>query len=82
VATVGGADEKGVMSRARTERHRADPIKASQRSPATAAEYLGVSRSTVYRLIHARQIRAIKVGSVLKLRPSDIDSNLSGNVVS
>jgi excisionase family DNA binding protein len=40
------------------------------------ARYFAVSRWTVYRLIHDGELRAVKVGRTLKVRPKDADAYL------
>lgn len=37
------------------------------------AEHLGVSKMTVYRLIHARELPALKVGRSFRVKPDDLD---------
>jgi|tagenome__1003787_1003787.scaffolds.fasta_scaffold20834729_3 excisionase family DNA binding protein len=72
----------------RTERLRA--AKASRErsdgrglmSVAQAADYLGVNVTLVYRLIKAGDLRSTKVGSVLRLRPSDLDDFIDRNIAS
>jgi excisionase family DNA binding protein len=43
-----------------------------------------VSTRTVYRLVHAGELRSIRVGprGMLRIRPSDLDDFLDRNVVS
>lgn len=45
-------------------------------SVATAAEYLDVSRWTVYRLIATGQLKHVVVGETIKVLPADIDDYL------
>jgi putative molybdopterin biosynthesis protein len=41
-------------------------------SPAQAAAQLGVNRETVYRLIARGELTAARVGSVLRVSPTDL----------
>jgi len=40
------------------------------------ATYLGVTRSTVYRLVREGELQSVKVGRRKKFRPEDIDAYL------
>jgi excisionase family DNA binding protein len=40
------------------------------------ARHLGISKWTVYRLVHAGEIRAVRVGERLRFRPGDIERYL------
>jgi len=44
-----------------------------------AARVLGVERSTIYRLLRAGELQAIRVGRRRKFRPEDLDSYLERN---
>ena len=52
-------------------------------SPAEAAEALGVSRSTVYRMVSSGQLAVVKVGRRTLVAKSDLDALLQtgGDVV-
>lgn len=39
-------------------------------------EYLGVSNTTVWRLVRDRKLRALKVGSQIRFRPADVETYL------
>jgi excisionase family DNA binding protein len=41
-----------------------------------AARVLGVERSTVYRLLRAGELQAVRVGKRRKFRPEDLDAYL------
>lgn len=47
-----------------------------------AADHIGKSTRTVYRMIHAGELRTIRVGRSLRIRPSDLDDYLDRRVVS
>jgi excisionase family DNA binding protein len=51
-------------------------------STSEAAEYLGVGQTTVYALIRSGKLRSFKVQGLLRLRPSDLDDYVDGNVSS
>jgi excisionase family DNA binding protein len=40
------------------------------------AEYLRISRSSVYKLIESRQIPAIRIGRLLRVRKNELDDTL------
>jgi excisionase family DNA binding protein len=45
--------------------------------PTEAAERLAVTRRTIYRLIDRGELRAVQVGSVLRISHADLDSYLA-----
>ena len=44
-----------------------------------AARVLGVERSTLYRLLRAGELQAVRVGKRRKFRPEDLDAYLERN---
>lgn len=48
---------------------------------AEVAAMMRVSNMTVYRLIHSRQLPALRVGKNYRIRPSDIDQYLNDRSV-
>jgi excisionase family DNA binding protein len=40
------------------------------------ARHLGISKWTVYRLVHSGEIRAVKVGERIRFRPADVEAYL------
>jgi excisionase family DNA binding protein len=48
-------------------------------SPAEAARLLGLSRTTIYRLIKAEKLRTMKVGSRIVIPVSELSLLISGN---
>jgi len=46
-----------------------------------AAEYIGVSPRTLRRMLEARRIRFLKIGSLVRLYVPDLDDFLAGCVV-
>jgi excisionase family DNA binding protein len=47
-------------------------------SPAEAARLLGLSRTTIYRLIKAKKLRMIKVGSRIVIPMKELDGLVLG----
>ncbi len=47
--------------------------------PNEVAEYLRISRSTVYKLIERRQIPSVKIGRSVRISKSELDAVLSVN---
>lgn len=45
------------------------------------AEYLGVSKQSVYKLTAAHRIRFLRVGKELRFRPADVAAYLEAQVV-
>lgn len=43
-----------------------------------AARYLGISQRTLYRLIDSGELRAYKLGRVVRLQKSDVDAFIEG----
>jgi excisionase family DNA binding protein len=46
-------------------------------TPAEVAEELRVSSMTVYRLIRAGELRAVRIGKSFRIRPDDVDAYLA-----
>jgi excisionase family DNA binding protein len=55
----------------------AQPVRARFLTVAEVADMLRVSSMTVYRLIKAGDLRAVRVGKSYRLREEDIDAFLS-----
>lgn len=53
------------------------PQRVARTVPETA-ERLGLGESTVWRLIHNRQLRAVKIGRSTRCIDSDIDAFVAG----
>lgn len=48
-------------------------------SPADAAALLGVSRGTIYNLIHAGELKRVRIGRAVRIRVSDLTEFLDRN---
>ncbi len=46
-----------------------------------AAAYLGIMLNTLYKLIHSGELRAYKIGRVIRLRKADVDAYLEAHVI-
>lgn len=44
-----------------------------------AAEVLGISVSFVYKLVRARRMPAVKIGSIIRIRREDLDNFINEN---
>lgn len=48
-------------------------------SPKQAADYLAVSPTSIYALVKSGELRHVRVGKAIRIRPQDLD-NLGGEV--
>jgi excisionase family DNA binding protein len=62
--------------------HSGTPLSTSIQTLRTineVAAYLGIGRTSVYRLVAAGELRAVRVGKRRRFRPEDIDAFLERN---
>jgi excisionase family DNA binding protein len=49
-------------------------------TPKQAAEYLSVSATTIYKLCQSGELRHVRIGRAIRIRPTDLD-NLGSDYV-
>jgi excisionase family DNA binding protein len=73
-----GRNERLAAAKASRDRNDGRPLL----TVAEAAGYLKVNPKTVYGLVRSGKLRSLKVDNVLRIRPSDLDAYLDGQVSS